>query len=256
MSRIIEKPVEYFLFSPVACACTDRLADCEEIAITVDGRVKINAWYLHVDRPSAYVVSSHGKDNCVCGWAPYANKLRRRHNAAVLIYDYRGYGKSGGKPTLPGIVQDGEAAVKWLCRREKCKAANMIMHGYSLGGAVAVQLAARFKSRGLIVESSFSSIPAIARYSCGWLGGVAGQMCSSRLNSIAAIARYYGALLQCHGDLDDVVPYSQGRDLFNACPSENKTFVKLRGCGHTDEYPRNYLRKQKEFFASLTHSRK
>ena len=251
MSRLTRYLLNQIVFDPPVCEedCEMWLDDCEEVKIKTRNEVKLNAWYLSTDQPSVYIVSHHGTSDCVCNWAIEADYLRRCYNAAVLIYAYRGYGHSGGTPDMAKITEDGESVVKWLCRREKIKAADLVVHGYSLGGAVAVSLAAKLGTRGLIVEGSFSSIRDMA---CTWTGGfVIGPLLSKYLNSTAAIKNYHGALLQCHGDADEVIPYELGCKLFDACPSENKTFVNLPGCDHHDIRTRRYRRKQKEFFKSL-----
>lgn len=260
MSKIVDAIARRCgLFQPPDCAddCKMWLSDCEEVVIKINDNVRITAWYLPVDQPSTYVISMHGNGDCICNWAIHADALRRRYNATVLIYDYRGYGKSGGKCSLSKLVPDGETIVRWLCRRERCKASDIIMHGYSLGGAVTVQLAARFKSKGLVVESSFASLGAMARpyglCACG--ANFIEARLVNYLNSTTAIERYHGVFLQCHGDADTTISYESGRELFNACPSKNKTFVTLRDCDHNYEYSRNYLQKQKQFFTLLSQNK-
>jgi len=251
--------VNKFLFQPPCNGCEEEMPECEEwlsdyeqVTLKTSDGVKINAWYLTTEDPSVYVVSSHGNGDCVPNWAQEAERLRCEYNAAVLIYDYRGYGRSEGRPSASTVVLDGEAAVKWLCKREKIKPKDLIMHGCSLGGAVAVQLATKFQSKGLIVKSSFSSLADMARHYSPFAGSLVGSFLSKNLNSSETILDYYGALLQCHGDDDNVVPYEQGGELFDACPSENKTFVTMKGKDHNDEDTRQYRRKEREFFESLS----
>jgi len=147
--------------------------------------------------------------------------------------------------------------VEWLCEREKISATDLIMYGWSLGGAIAVHLASRFETQGLIVASSFT-----------WLGDVASHTAFGLpvnflipwdyLNSRNAIAGYYGTLLCSHGDHDDVIPSWQGKALFDACPSENKTFVAMnkkhtwaRIDYHEGKENYYYQQKEKEFFDSM-----
>ena len=259
MFGLIDAGINSFLFQPPCKGCKEKMPECEtwmsdyeQVTLRTADNVNINAWYLTTDNPSVYVLSSHGNADCVPNWAQEADYLRCRYNAAVLIYDYRGYGRSEGKPTADTVVLDGEAAVRWLCRREKIKPSDLVIHGYSLGGAVAVQLAAKFKARGLIVKSSFSSLTDIVKHYSSLVGVFMTKEISRQLASIRAMSRYHGALLQSHGDADSIVPYPLGQALFDSCPSENKTFVTMKGKDHNDEDSPGYRRKEKAFFTALS----
>jgi alpha/beta superfamily hydrolase len=240
---MLEFIVNKCLFQPPKCEC-DIPEKCEELTLNTSDGLKINALYLPAKKPRGFIVSSHGNGNCVHGWVTSeAVNLRTLFGFSVLCYDYRGYGKSEGKPTAQGIIKDGQAAVRYLCRREKIKPADLIFHGWSLGGAVSIQLAVKLKAKGLIVESSFSSVKDMAGF---W-----GVITPDLLNSIKEIAKYKGKLLMCHGDRDTVDPFEQGLRLYESCPSEDKTFVKLKGKDHGDNYPASYRKKQQVFFDSL-----
>ena len=239
--------VNGFLFFPTpynAKDWTEPDFKYEDVTLTTQDDVKINAWYLSAEKPKAWVVFSHGNAGNLSGWGYAAEEMRLRFGVSVLIYDYRGYGKSEGKPSVPGILNDGRAARDWLCARESLKPEDLVYCGRSLGGAVAVDLAAETGAKGLILESTFTSIPDMAKKMMP-LAPV--SIIRYKLDSLAGIKKYNGPLLYCHGDADTVIPFQQGVELFKACPSERKKFVRMEGLNHNDALPESYREQQKRF---------
>ena len=217
----------------------------EDVTLTTSDGVKINAWYLPAEEPKAWVVFSHGNAGNLSDWGYAADEMRARFGVSVLVYDYRGFGKSEGTPTVPGILKDGRTARDWLCKRESLKPDELVYCGRSLGGAVAVDLAAETGAKGLILESTFTSIPDMAKKIVSFAPGA---IVRYKLNSLESIKNYNGPLLHCHGDADSVVPFAQGVELFKACPSENKTFHRMEGLDHNDPLPESYRDEQERFF--------
>ena len=243
--------VNGFLFHPSAFNAktwTEPDFPYEDVTLTTSDNVKINAWYLKADHPKAWVVFSHGNAGDLSSWGYAADEMRSRFGVSVLIYDYRGFGKSEGKPSVPGILRDGRAARDWLCARESLKPDELVYCGRSLGGAVAVDLAAETGAKGLILESTFASIPAMAKT---MLPLAPGAIIRYKLDSLGAIQKYDGLLLHCHGDADTVVPFAQGVELFKACPSERKKFIRMEGLNHNDPLPESYRKVQERFFDAI-----
>jgi fermentation-respiration switch protein FrsA (DUF1100 family) len=123
----------------------------------------------------------------------------------------------------------------------------IVISGQSLGGAVAIDLAARDGARGLIIESTFSSLRDVASHhypKLAWL------VPAGKLDSGALIARYKGPLLQSHGDKDGTIPYPLARKLFDAA-NEPKQFVRVPGGDHNDAPPPEYLRQLDAFITDL-----
>jgi fermentation-respiration switch protein FrsA (DUF1100 family) len=139
---------------------------------------------------------------------------RDRLNASVLVFDYRGYGKSEGTPSEAGLLADARAARRWLAARTGVAERDIVVVGKSLGGGVAVDLAAKDGARALILESTFPSLPEVAAHHVPWLP--THWLMNTRLNSVAQIGNYHGPLLQSHGDADRTIPYEMGRKLFDA----------------------------------------
>ena len=218
----------------------------EDVTLTTSDNVRINAWYLPAEDPKAWVLFSNGNAGNLSSWGYAAEEMRSRFGVSVLIYDYRGYGKSEGRPTVPGILRDGRAARDWLCARESLKPDELVYCGRSLGGAVAIDLAAETGAKGLILESTFTSLPDMAKII---LPFVPRSIIRYKLDSLGGIKNYKGPLLHCHGDADSVVPFAQGVELFGACPGEQKIFVRMEGLDHNDPLPEYYRRQQQHFFS-------
>lgn len=213
---------------------------------SADG-VKLHGWYAPHENPVAHLLIAHGNAGNLSHRALLLAQLHRRVGAAVLIFDYRGYGRSEGSPDEPGIIADAEAARDWLARRAGVDAADVVLYGESLGGGVMVDLASRSPTKAIILESTFTSLPDVASRVFPWLPVHLAMR--TRLDSASKIGRYRGRLLQFHGDADTVIPYDLGRRLFEAA-NEPKRFVTLVGHDHNDAPPPEMFEAIREFLES------
>ena len=215
---------------------------------SLDG-TQLFGWYFEHPQPHAQIVFFHGNAEDVSKLGELADFLRFRYSASVLVFDYRGYGKSEGKPNEKGITEDGHAATKWLSQRTGIAPSELILWGRSLGGGVAVDVAATYGARAVILERTFAAIPDAGASIYWWLP--VRWIMSNRFDSLAKIPRYQGPLLQSHGDRDSVVPYQSGKRLFDASPSANKTFVTLEDTGHNDPNPQEFHKALDQLFSQL-----
>jgi fermentation-respiration switch protein FrsA (DUF1100 family) len=165
-----------------------------------------------------------------------------------MIFDYRGYGRSEGAPDEEGILLDARAARRWLAARANTTEEQIVVMGRSLGGAVAVDLAARDGARGLILESTFTSLPDVAVDHYPFVP--AGLVMRNRFDSLSTIARYHGPIVQSHGTADRTVPFHLGRQLFEAA-NEPKLFFEIEGGDHNDPQPRAWYDALSRFVESL-----
>lgn len=120
--------------------------------------IKLHGWYVPREKPAAIILFCHGNAGNVTDRADILEILHNVVGASVLVFDYRGYGQSAGKPNEKGILSDARAARAWLANREKIAEKDIVVMGESLGGAVAVDLAAKDGAKGLVLIGTFTSI--------------------------------------------------------------------------------------------------
>lgn len=214
---------------------------------SADG-TKLHGWYLAHESPRAIVLFAPGNAGNITNWAEVIKLLREERGVSVMIFDYRGYGRSQGSPNEAGVLADARAARAWLAKRAGVAEKEVVLMGRSLGGSVMVDLASKDGARGLILESTFTSIPDVAAVHYRWLP--VRLVMRTQLNSLSKIGNYHGPLLQSHGDWDEIVPYEMGRRLFEAA-NEPKTFVTLHGGGHNDPQPPEFYRALDRFLNEL-----
>jgi fermentation-respiration switch protein FrsA (DUF1100 family) len=174
--------------------------------------------------------------------------LEQLHNivgASVLMFDYRGYGRSEGQPNEKGILADARAARAWLAKREGIAEKDIVLMGESLGGGVAVDLAAADDARALVLVSTYNRMPDVAAYHYPIFP--VRLLMRTQLDSERKIPNYHGPLLQFHGRADSIIPFPLGQKLFDAA-SEPKELVISDHHDHNDTVPTSFYRKMKEFF--------
>jgi alpha-beta hydrolase superfamily lysophospholipase len=186
-------------------------------------------WLPQPDAGAPVLLYLHGARWDVRSSAP---RMRRMHamGFAVLGIDYRGFGRSSaGLPSEALAGEDARAAWQWLAAQHP--AARRYVFGHSLGGALAVQLAAEVTDEaGLIVEASFTNIPDVVRsFEWGWLP--VGPLITQRLDAGARIGDVGTPVLVVHGSDDTLIPPALGRALFERA-REPKRFVLVPGGSH------------------------
>ena len=209
---------------------------------------KLHGWYVPHDHPRAVILIAHGNGGNITSRVEIVRALHDRYGTSVMIFDYRGYGRSDGSPDEAGILADGRAARAWLANRAGIPENQIVLWGESLGGGVAVDLAADGGARGLILQSTFGAAADAAAYHFPWVP--VRLLMRTKLDSAAKIADYHGPLLQVHGDKDQTVPIQSGRRLFEAA-NEPKQFVLVPGGGHNDPYSPQFFAALEKFLAEL-----
>ncbi len=225
----------------------------EDAWITTEDGVKIHGWYVPCEQPQAYILFAHGNAGNITDRVELMRELHRRSRVATLFFDFRGYGRSEGSPNEAGILADARAARKWLFERAKITEkdfteSDIILMGESLGGGVAVDLAAKDGARALIIENTFTSLPDVAARHFRFLPTK--LLMRNRLNSLAKIGDFHGPLLQFHGDADQVVAYELGQTLFVAA-NEPKQFVTISGGDHNDGHTMLFYQTVDSFLNNL-----
>ena len=140
----------------------------EDVWIEANDKTKLHGWFLDCHNPKGVALYLHGTGGNVATESEFVHTLNQCHDLAVLAIDYRGYGRSEGKPSEEGILGDARAARQCLSKRTGVAEHEIVLIGFSLGGAVAIDLAAKDGARGLVVRSTFTSMPAVAARHAGW----------------------------------------------------------------------------------------
>jgi fermentation-respiration switch protein FrsA (DUF1100 family) len=201
---------------------------------TGDESGKLFSWWIPGNKPTApTILYLHGNDKNI-GYVRELEYARGMHSQGynVLMVDYRGYGKSiGGKPSEFKVYEDSESAWNYLVKQRGLSPNRIFIYGHSLGGAIAIDLAVRHpEAAGVIEESSFTSLPEIAR-ATGFGFMPTDFLTHERFDSIAKVPKLKIPLLIIHGTWDKTVPYQMGQELFDAAP-QPKTIKFIEGGGH------------------------
>ncbi len=222
--------------------------DYEDVFLEARDGVPLHGWFVpgNGDR---ILLFFHGNAGNI---SHRIDSIRQFHGLglSVLIIDYRGYGQSGGRTTESGMYLDAEAAWDYLVGVRGADAGQILIFGRSLGASVASRLAAGRQPAGLIVESSFTSVPDVAAEIYPWLP-------VKLLSRLKHATRDYVQDARCpvlvvHSRDDEIIPFSHGQAIFAAAP-EPKVLLELRGT-HNEAHLRHedtYLRGLSDFLESL-----
>ena len=221
-SRLIYHPSRTLAGDPSKAG----LAFREVIFMAADG-VRLHGWLIP-GRKKTTLLYSHGNAGNIGDRVFIARLLVEQLGVGLFLYDYRGFGRSDGKPSEAGLVNDALGARAALLR-EGVAPDDVVYFGRSLGAAVTIDLALAYPPRAVVLESPFTSVPAVAN---SVMPG-AGAILRTRWDSLAKIPSLRAPLLVLHSDDDDAIPYAQGRALFAAAP-EPKTFFTIHGARHYD----------------------
>ncbi len=213
---------------------------------TRDG-IRLNAWWFPQPGSRLATLFLHGNAGNVTHRIDHALRINSA-GSSVLVLDYRGYGKSKGHPTERGLHLDADAAYEALLRLGY-DPGQVLLHGESLGTAVAVELASRRPCAGLILESPLASLREMA----ATVVPILGPLVANGFNTKKMIRRVRVPLLVVHGDADEIVPFSQGQAVF-AAANQPKQFWRVPGAHHNDLlYVANeqYVPRLRAFYRSV-----
>jgi fermentation-respiration switch protein FrsA (DUF1100 family) len=221
----------------------------EDIQFAGADGAKLHGWYVPHPNPKAVVLFCHGNGENVAELRPLLELLRDQTDVSIFAWDYRGYGKSVGKPHESNLLADARAAQLVLAKHAGVEPSDIVVYGRSLGGAVAVGLAAEHPVRGMVLERTFADMVETAAYHFPWLP--VRWVMKNRYPSIERIVTYRGPLFQSHGTADEVVPFEMGKKLFDAATTAKKTFFVVEEGSHNAPQPPEYYKALGEFFDSL-----
>lgn len=205
----------------------------ERVQFTTQDGVRLVGWIMPAHADDFWVLICHGNAGNLSQFdrpKHYAGLHRLGLN--LMAFDYRGYGESQGVPSESGLYRDADAAYHYLREKQSVPADRIILFGHSLGSAVAIDLAARVPSAGLIVEGAFTSVIHRGQELYPYIP--VRWIAASRFASVDKISRIQVPKLFLHARRDEVIPLSHGRRLY-AAAAPPKTFVELEG-SHGDAF--------------------
>lgn len=224
----------------------------EEVAVRTYDRETLCAWFI--DRPQAKteIVFFHGNGGNLSGYLEIFADFHRQ-GFAVLGFDYRGYGKSTGAPTEPGLYLDTQALIRCFWERLHRPGRRVVYWGRSLGGTAAAYATTIHKPDGLVLEAAFSDKQSLLNHYPVY------KVLSIFSRYEFPTSRFLRGLdcpvLVIHGDRDRVVPFQQGQELFEQLSAE-KYFYKVAGAGHNDIHifsPDAYRQAVRRFIDTIEH---
>lgn len=232
MLRWFEHRQVYYPHRELEAAPTELGRAFEEARFNADDGVRLHGWFFpaNTNSPRAHwaFLICHGNAGNVSHRLDLCQALLET-GASVFVFDYRGFGKSEGRPGEEGTYRDAQAAHAWL-RQKGFRGENIIAFGESLGGAVAAELALRETVGGIVLQSTFTSIPDIGAEFYPWLP--VRLITTIKYDTHAKLPRIKVPVLVMHSRTDDIVGFHHAEKNF-AVANEPKLFCELSG-GHND----------------------
>ncbi|MFQ6008526.1 MAG: alpha/beta hydrolase [Candidatus Zixiibacteriota bacterium] len=238
--KLVFYPVRGFTVAP------DQLnLQYEDVYVTVTSEERVHGWYFPANNPDSseevpVVLFCHGNAGNISHRLETVDFILSL-GAAILLFDYRGYGQSNGSPSEANVYADAEACYFWLIDQKGIQPENIVLFGRSIGGTVAVELARKVKCRGLIVESSFTSAEDMGKRMFPLVP--IKYLLRYKFDSIGKLGSVHCPILITHSPDDEIVPFEMGKKLF-AVANEPKQFVPLRGGHNEREYLADSVYKQ------------
>lgn len=187
---------------------------------------RVHGWYIPAPGGMGTVLFCHGNARNIATRLDMA-RLINSLGYDVFLFDYRGFGLSGGRPSEANIRADTRAAWGYLTETRGLAPEHIIVHGHSLGGAAASGLAAEVFPAGLVMEAAFTSLPDMAARQLPGLP--ARWLCKYDFNNLANLQKVNCPVMFAHSREDELIPFGQGRRLYEAYGNNEKNFFELRG---------------------------
>ena len=240
-SHLDRPEILHFLFHPRGeYHGTEKPPNATDVLIPVEDNVVVGGRFHVAQQAAPNLLFFHGNGEIVADYDEMG-PLYNRMGINFLAVDYRGYGRSTGSPTITAMMRDCheifEFSVKWL--KDKGCAGPLIAIGRSLGSASALELASHYKDRlsGLVIESGFAYAGPLLR-----LLGINPDAISFKeekgFRNLDKIRTWDKPALIIHAELDQIIPFSEGEALYHACPSSEKTLLKIPFADHNDIFVR------------------
>jgi uncharacterized protein len=206
----------------------------EDVWFTTADSVRLHGWFFtsvvrETESPTIIYFHGNGGNISNVGWV--GERFAQR-GFNVLLFDYRGYGRSEGSCVgETELYSDGDAAVAFLINQKQIDSKTIVLYGQSLGTTVVTDLASRGEFGAVVLESGLSSASSLATTALPWLPRSLHFLGRNRFDSARKLTTVDAPVLVTHGDPDPVIPVDQGRLLF-AAAKEPKQMIVVPGVGH------------------------
>lgn len=206
----------------------------EKVNFASANKSVLEAWYFPVADSRGTVIISHGNAGNISHRVPLIGMLLNQ-KLSVLAYDYQGYGNSQGEPSIDNICDDGLAAYGFLISRGIAPE-KIVVYGESLGGGVTSHIATHRKVGAIILQSTFSSLPHVAKKKMLLMRLYPLFLYpKNKLDSANMLSEQHAPLLIVHGKADSIIPFSESEVLFERA-SEPKKLAAIENANHNDIY--------------------
>jgi fermentation-respiration switch protein FrsA (DUF1100 family) len=222
--------------------------EVRDVELTSADGTRIHGWWYPNEGADGALLYLHGNAGNLSHRGSSIAELRRELGVSVLIIDYPGFGRSGGRPSEAGCYAAADAAHEWLTREQKIAPEKLLIYGASLGGGVAVDLASRREHRALILVKTFTSMPDVGQGLYPWLP--VRWLMRNRYESLAKIGRCKRPVFVAHGTADELIPFAHGERLF-AAANEPKRFLAMPGIDHNGGWSAGFLPALKGFLQEV-----
>ncbi len=203
----------------------------QDVTFVTDDNIKLHGWFIPNDNAKATLLFFHGNAGNI-SHRLQSIEIFHRLGLNVFIIDYRGYGQSEGKVSEKGTYRDADAAWNYLTDTQGINEKQIIIFGRSLGASIASWLASKHAPAALIIESGFTSVPAMGQRFYPFLP--IRWLTHFKYNTKKYVKNISCPVLVAHSKNDDIIPFDEGRQIF-AAADEPKQFLEMRG-GHNDGF--------------------
>ncbi len=236
----------FFVFYPQASfdsVPADWRLTTEDVYFDTEDSEKLHGWFFPSKDDAPMILFCHGNAGNISHRLENI-KLITDQDIQVFIFDYRGYGKSSGRPSETGLYKDGLAAYDFLVNQKHIPPQRIILFGRSLGAAIVLEIALKRNVGAIILESAFTSSRGMARTLS--LFKIFASLLPPHYNNLEKIGRITVPKLIVHGEEDEIVPFSMGEEIYNIAQPP-KYFFSIKNAGHND----TYLVGGKKYFEAL-----
>jgi len=237
VSNVIYQPQHALRLTPAAANLP-----YEEIVFYASDGTGLSGWWIPADGAKGTMLFCHGNGGNIAAYLETV-VIGSRLGLNVFIFDYRGYGQSGGSPSEQGTYDDAEAAWEYLVGQKKVPPEKIVVWGRSLGGPIAARTAARHHSGPVVLESTFTSIHDLVEEKFGWFFSL--FVLGYSYDTEEYLKEIHAPVLVVHSPDDETIPYGHGRNLYEAA-GEPKRFLEIRG-----SHNRGFLESRQVYESSI-----